>query len=515
MLDLGSEEQAAGWWKRFTRSVEADARQQDLARSRWEAFDWVLVGGSAGIPLLLAAFGLGLAHVFEKTTSTGRTTGRWDGFWYVVIAWAGVFGAMAALRAIRDTPRGRRACARWLGVRQYLRDDSELGDAPPPAVAIWDRLLAYGVALGAAPVTTNALPFGAEDPYRAWSHVGGTWHEVRIEYPRRFGYGKGPVLVLSGGLVRLAFGLVMGVQVLPAVVRALWDAVNKDLGSGFTGKEQAFLVGFEVLFGLVGLGLVGLVATALVRMGRAVRDLGRAVTLEGQVVRLRTGSTDDKTRGGYVAVDDGTDESIRAWRLPGARSGLGGSTSPAHPLPVLHRGTRVRVRVHAHVRHIVDVQDLGVTAPPLPTRPVEPATSTILTSTPGGLAGLDAADVQGAVGIALPEVAPSTVPGALAVPAAPARPVRTFADGTGHSVMATVMGTGEAPGRALLSVAGRLGLGHRHQVEGLGDAAWWMHDEVLVVSHEGSLLFLQVRLPDRPPDQRLAAARTLAQRVLQ
>ena len=57
------------------------------------------------------------------------------------------------MRGWRDTPAGSAAAARWLGVADYLRANDSFRDTPPAGVAIWDRLLAYGTALGVAYAT--------------------------------------------------------------------------------------------------------------------------------------------------------------------------------------------------------------------------------------------------------------------------------------------------------------------------------------------------------------------------
>jgi len=92
-------------------------------------------------------------------------------------------GATSVFASERDTPAGREAAARWLGVRTYLGNDEFFPTLPPAAVAIWDRYLGYGAALGVATGAVQALPMGAEDDHRAWSSFGGRWRMVRVAYP--------------------------------------------------------------------------------------------------------------------------------------------------------------------------------------------------------------------------------------------------------------------------------------------------------------------------------------------
>ena len=55
------------------------------------------------------------------------------------------------------TEEGRAATAHWLGVRRFLAEQDNLDDLPPAAVAVWDRYLAYGAALGESPAAVHGL----------------------------------------------------------------------------------------------------------------------------------------------------------------------------------------------------------------------------------------------------------------------------------------------------------------------------------------------------------------------
>jgi predicted membrane protein DUF2207 len=55
------------------------------------------------------------------------------------------------------TPEGRAAAAHWLGVRRFLDEQDNLDDLPPGAVAVWDRYLAYGAALGQSGAAVKGL----------------------------------------------------------------------------------------------------------------------------------------------------------------------------------------------------------------------------------------------------------------------------------------------------------------------------------------------------------------------
>src|SRR6266481_2455420 len=109
------------------------------------------------------------------------------------------------LRSIRYSAAGEAAAARWLGVKRFLQHDQSFADTPPAGVAIWDRLLSYGAAIGVARAAVASIPLEMEDPEIAWSRVGGDWHQVHVEYPTHFGYGQRPLSVLGYGLLHALF----------------------------------------------------------------------------------------------------------------------------------------------------------------------------------------------------------------------------------------------------------------------------------------------------------------------
>lgn len=81
--------------------------------------------------------------------------------------WAALTSSIKLFGDQRDTPAGRAAAARWLGVRAYLGQNEVFPTLPPASVAIWDRYLGYGAALGVAAAAVHALPMGAEDDHLA------------------------------------------------------------------------------------------------------------------------------------------------------------------------------------------------------------------------------------------------------------------------------------------------------------------------------------------------------------
>ena len=148
-------DQGSSWHSRFAKRVVSDARARGLLRGRWSQLDWSVFGALAALAVFFVAGGLFAAHVQLSSTSSAPSSngGRFapeDWFWVAAVAWAAIIAFVARLRSVRYSTTGVGATSRWLGVRRFLRHDPTFADAPPAAVAIWDRLLAYGTALGAA-----------------------------------------------------------------------------------------------------------------------------------------------------------------------------------------------------------------------------------------------------------------------------------------------------------------------------------------------------------------------------
>src|SRR5439155_20434666 len=107
----------------------------------------------------------------------------------------------------RDTPAGREVAGRWLGLRAYLRGDESFANLPPSAVAVWDRYLSYGDAVGATRVCSAVIDLGMGNRKRVWSSFGGTWHRVRVRYPKVWGrYGAKATPLIVWAVVNLALG---------------------------------------------------------------------------------------------------------------------------------------------------------------------------------------------------------------------------------------------------------------------------------------------------------------------
>ena len=389
-LTTGPEAMAKGWWRRFERSVVGDARTRGLSRARWNAKARSILTTVAivvGVTIAIASTTLPV----DESDSDDDPIGRAIAFGVVS---AGILVAVSSkLDGERDTPEGRVVASRWLGLRTMLANDPTFATQPPAAVNIWDRIMSYGASMGVARSAVAALPFGSESERQAWSPVGNRWRIVRIRYPRRIppGYGRHPALVALVGLVIAAIGSLIApgaISVADAILRSFDDlAENRSVPGGVRvgiGVALAVVVTIGALLAAYGAGLL------IAGVGDLVR---RRRPIEGRVLRVRERG-DDK-RFWHVAVDDGTTDRVRAWRLK-------------RPPPV-HQGATVRARVSPWLRHVSDL---------VVVRGDDLATAMVVTAPAAVSAGLAGA--------------PPPLPDAAAVSAALGWPVSAAADAVPH-----------------------------------------------------------------------------------
>ncbi len=331
-LTTGPEATATQWWRRFEKAVTADARARGLSRARWAAgaraalMAWAVV---VGVTVGIAATSLPRDNTDDDPVGTAIALG---------VAAVVVLGLVTGrLRGERDTVAGRVAAARWLGVRTMLADDPTFAVQPPAAVAVWGRLMSYGAAMGVTATAAETLPLGTESERHAWSPVGDRWRPVSIRYPDVLppGYGRHPLLVAFVGLLAAGLGFVVGPGAI-AVARSLLEGA-----ADFAG-EDTVPWGVRLVAGLV----VGVVVTAatVVAIGglsmlvTGIADLVRPRRqVEGRVLRVRERGDDDD-RYWHVAVDDGTTDRVRAWRV-GTR-------------PAVAQGDTVRAAVSRWLAHV-------------------------------------------------------------------------------------------------------------------------------------------------------------------
>ncbi len=233
-LTTGPEDDSEAWWKRFQASVVEDARDRGLSRGRWSRWMLAVLGATALVPAVLAAAALVTLPPEEGTTEEENPVGAFIGA--TAIAWFPLMALPRKLRAERDTPAGREAAARWLGLREHLDATGGFAEAPPAAVAIWDRFLSYGAALGVAGGAVRALPLGSESDTEAWTAHGGHWRVVHIDYPKRLppGWGKPPLLATAIGLAGLLGGLFVARIFFPLMADTVSDLVDSTRDEGFS-----------------------------------------------------------------------------------------------------------------------------------------------------------------------------------------------------------------------------------------------------------------------------------------
>jgi hypothetical protein len=264
-----------------------------------------------------------------------------------------VFMALRAclrpLRRPRRTDAGQGAAATWLGLRRQLGAETFAG-AGPGSVVVWDRYLAYAIALKAVPSAVTALPLGQDPTGRVWSSFGGQWRRVRVR--------SSTALVGSSPWSAILLSLPVLVVLIPATLLTVGVLSDADL------VRRPWIVGGLLLLD-VGYGL----ATwwAVRNVVRGVGDiLAAPVTVEGQVVYLASEDTDDdepRVATYYTAVDDGTTDLIHRFPI---EAGL---------YQRLNRGMTVRVTMTPYLRRVRAVHMIVREADPEPVAatPREPA----------------------------------------------------------------------------------------------------------------------------------------------
>jgi hypothetical protein len=346
-LTTGPEAESATWWKLFEAAVRKDARDRNLSRGRWSGWMTALLGITALVPAVLIALAVAVSpNQKGSRSSDDNPVGAFFGI--AVMAEFGLMAIPAKLRAERDTPTGRQAAAKWLGLREYLHQDGTFADAPPAAVAVWDRYLAYGAAMGVAAGAVRALPLGAESDKVAWSAYGGRWRVVKIDYPKRIppGWGRHPALATAIGVGSLAVGLFVARIFFPPMI----DLVSRLSDNVHTnGLDPLDLLGVALL-GIPTVVTAGWLVRSGLMLRAAVPDLFASSNVEGVVLRIR-----EHEKQPYLAVDDGTRAEIKAWLL-----------EPA----VLHganvsQGSLIRAKVSPHLGHVFELeQSRGSTTAP-------------------------------------------------------------------------------------------------------------------------------------------------------
>jgi hypothetical protein len=178
-LTTGPADVSSGWRREFESEVVADAQGRGLSRDAVRGWMFLVRSALGALPALAAV----LLEVYAVAIG-------------IVAAVGWIVGWIQARHPQRETPLGLEAASRWLGVRAELAANEVFARYSPLTVPLWDRLLAYGAALGVAHGASRPLPMGTESDTHAWSSYGGGWRPVRVRYPRLWppGWGLDPRL---------------------------------------------------------------------------------------------------------------------------------------------------------------------------------------------------------------------------------------------------------------------------------------------------------------------------------
>lgn len=162
---------------------QSRANQAESAK-RWSTFQTsatrILKGrgylnGGRALPFIL---NIGMAIILGLVAIGALSVRAWIGGG-IVLAWAAVQLALTPLLPQR-TPKGNRRYHEWLGVRNYLRDFSQLADAPAGHLILWERYLVYAVALGVSDELAHEL--AARIPPEQSAEFA-TWYDVGTHGP--------------------------------------------------------------------------------------------------------------------------------------------------------------------------------------------------------------------------------------------------------------------------------------------------------------------------------------------
>jgi hypothetical protein len=473
-LTFRNQHHAKSWNKRLHREVVADARARGLSRRRFgpqivAALTAVAAVSAAGIFLAM------LRYVLRNPSEDNDIGGA---FVAGVIAFAVLAGIVASQRGERDTPAGRTAAARWLGVRAWLRGHEEFADLPPAAVAVWDRYLPYGAAMGVTHTASAVLDLGMGDRTLVWSSYGDRWRRVRVRYPKLWSrYGQtAPALVWPAVISLVAGGLLVRYRDLPTEL----DPASDPTVTGYfeTATRVALVLGILLL------------ARGGYRAVRALVDLATTRTITGQVLWLDVWRTRSQGENRpripwlhYLAVDDGRSDRTTAWALPHATMG-----------PRCRDGDTVTIRVRPWSRRVValTVVERGrphqlVDAP----APAEPAAGigTLggvvrqLTGQDGPRVGADTLLTAEEVGqaLGLPIRAPDSIPGFVGTAT-----YRTADRGRDVLLVQVVSGT---PGRWAWQMNQRGGA----ELPGIGDGAYHTGDRAVLRAGETTVVLTLMR----------------------
>ena len=305
-----------GWWRRFAALVDAEARATGLVTRRWKPVDLAIPGGLTVLAGLCWIVGFRSGADAAVIDSVERRVAA-------VVLVAAIVALVVRLIGVLVRPGctltndGVAVTEGWLAVRRRL-DQAGFAELAPSAIELGDRRLAYATAMCVAEGAAVELPLAREDHDRAWSSVGGRARLVRVRYPWRIGFGLSPLTAMVAGLVSFGLGL-----------RLHSWAEDVARGEAFTWiyeqvPEQDWLVA-DLATGVAILALLPIVVGLWLTLAGAV-DVFASTQRTGVVVRarrpvevsplprrLRRLLDRDRYRV-FVAIDDGTSDTVTAWR---------------------------------------------------------------------------------------------------------------------------------------------------------------------------------------------------------
>jgi hypothetical protein len=332
----------SSWWRRFSGLVVDDAVQASLVRRRWTPADLLVPGALwvGGVLCWLLARGTGDTDVAVIDSVGVRIVG-----WTLALLLVSgiVHAARLFLRpSYTHTVDGVAATRRWLAIRERLSVGG-FADLAPSAVETGDRRLAYATAMCLADGAAVELPLAREDHHRAWSTVGGRARLVRIRYPARIGYGMAPFVSIGVGLVACFAGLRVRSWASDVARGEAFDWIYEQFPSqdwliADVATAMTFLAYVPIVLGLW-LALAGAFDgfNTVDRTGAVLRTR-RPAEVSPLPRRLQRMLERDRYRV-YLAVDDGSADTITAWK-----------TGERHAIPQGARATVVASPVLGYVR---------------------------------------------------------------------------------------------------------------------------------------------------------------------
>ena len=325
------------WWRRFRSLVTDDAQRAGLVTRRWPV--WLLaIPGTIAMRSALVWWGSrnGDAEVAVIDSVERR-------LWAVAILVGIIALCYLVVRRVIEHPlthtaAGLAATQQWLAVRQRLIE-GDFGQMAASSLEVGDRRLAYASATCLAEGAAVEFPLAREDHHHAWSSVGAEARLVRVKYPIRLGYGLHPVVALVGGVIAAFVGLSL---------RRFFNATARgdSLGSLYERfPEQDWLVA-DVATGLTILSILPIVVGTIVAIFGAA-DVFSTVERTGVVLRARRPAEvaplprfirkriERDRYSLFVAVDDGKQNTVHAWRT-GERNAIPqGANATVRATPIL------------------------------------------------------------------------------------------------------------------------------------------------------------------------------------